>query len=286
MNAFLEPWLLYPTVLVVGLLVGSFLNVVILRLPPRLEYRWRADARELLGHDPEITEPIPPSIVWERSHCPKCGFHLKPWHNIPLFSYVFLRGKCAGCGAPISVQYPLIEAFTGLLTVLCIWRFGPTAQGLSAVIITWFLIAMSGIDFRTQLLPDDLTLPLLWGGLLASCAGVFVDPVSAILGAAFGYLALWSVFWGFKLLTGKDGMGYGDFKLLAALGAWLGWQKLPLIVLLSAGVGAVLGSLLIALKRHEQQAPMPFGPFLAAAGWIGLIWGDQLLARYWQFMRV
>ncbi len=270
---------------VFGLLVGSFLNVVILRLPRRMEWQWKRDCREMLEleSDPQA-EPEPPGIVVRGSHCPKCGHNLTWYENVPLLSFLALRGRCRGCGTAISWQYPVVELLTGLLFAAAIWQFGPTWQGLAALAFTGVLVAASGIDLRTTLLPDDLTYPLLWLGLLLSLGTVFVDPVQAILGAAMGYLVLWSIYWGFKLLTGKEGMGYGDFKLLAALGAWCGAAGIVPILLLSALSGAVIGSSWLLLRGKDRATPIPFGPYLAVAGWVQLMWGERLLAAYWGAM--
>ena len=267
--------------LVLGLLIGSFLNVVILRLPRRLEWRWKQDSRELLEMA-EQYDPAPPGIVIESSHCPQCNHKLAAWENIPLLSFALLRGKCRVCAAPISWQYPAVELITGVLFALCVWRYGVSWQSGAGMLLSAFLVALAGIDLRTTLLPDQLTLPLLWLGLLAGAASLFVGPVSAILGAAAGYLSLWSVYWLFKLVTGKEGMGYGDFKLLAMLGAWGGWQILPLTILLSSLVGAVLGVIMLRLRNAETSTPIPFGPYLAIAGWIALLWGEQITASYLQ----
>ncbi len=362
-----------------GLLVGSFINVVILRLPPRLEWEWRRECAEHLadcasraspstsgvspesvvsaqdtssptesvshepagGHEPGLVEstgvrpesvpvdlspadsddevhassridavsglerarlgcdqrpgcgdrtaesidPEPPGIVFEPSHCPACGMRLKPWHNVPVLSWLALRGRCAGCGTRISAQYPAVELLTGVAFAMVVWQFGLGWQALAGLVFTGLLIAMSGIDARTTLLPDSLTLPLLWLGLLASTQGeadqgLFVPMDQAILGAVVGYLALWSVFWVFKLVTGKEGMGYGDFKLLAALGAWCGVAGLLPIVLISASLGAVVGSLWLAFKGRDHGTPIPFGPFLSFAGWVYLLWGGPIQALY------
>lgn len=264
-----------------GLIVGSFLNVVILRLPARMEHEWRCECADLL--DQPAPESEPPGLVKPRSSCPQCGHQITALQNIPIVSYLALRGKCSGCGTPISIQYPVVEALTGLMTLAVAWHFGFTWQTLAAAVATWILIAASVIDLRTQLLPDNLTLPLLWLGLLISIAAVFVGPVQAIIGAATGYMLLWSVFQLFKLVTGKEGMGHGDFKLMAALGAWLGWESLPLVIILSAAVGALVGVALIAGKKQGQGEPMPFGPFIAAAGWIALLWGDVIINAYLRF---
>ena len=269
-------------VFIFGLLIGSFLNVVILRLPVRLEYDWRCQCKELLSIENLEDEPAeqPPGIMWSRSQCPKCGHPIKAYENVPLISYLVLRGRCASCKAPISKRYPVIEAATAVLFLTVALHFGPSLQTLAALGLTAILITLTVIDFEHQLLPDDLTFLLLWIGLFASLFNLFTDPVSSIIGALAGYLSLWSVYHLFRLLTGKEGMGYGDFKLLAALGAWFGWQLLPLIILLSSLVGAVIGLLMIGLKRHKSSQPMPFGPFLAVAGWIALIWGDKIIDAY------
>jgi len=272
-------WLAFCALL--GLLVGSFLNVVALRLPPWLAHRWRAQCREYLEAGETREEP-PPGIVSPPSHCPGCGHRLRPWENVPLLSYLLLRGRCRACGMAISWRYPLVEAVTGALTAVVGWHFGVGWESVAAWVFLWFLIPLTLIDLDHQLLPDALTLPLLWAGLLWSVAGGFTDPASAILGAAGGYLVLWSVYQLFKLATGKEGMGYGDFKLLAALGAWLGWQSLPLIVLLSSLLGAVVGGLLILLRGRDRQLPIPFGPFLAGAGWVAMLWGETLTRVYWR----
>ena len=272
-------WLLCAGVL--GLLVGSFLNVVILRLPARLEAQWRREAQQELALE-AADEPLPPGIVRESSHCPHCKHPLSAADNIPLFGWLLLRGRCRYCRAPISIQYPLVELLSGVLSVAVVWKFGPGWEALAGLVFTWMLVALAGIDFRTQLLPDQLTFPLLWLGLLLSLLPMFVLPGPAILGAALGYLSLWSVYWLFKLLTGKEGMGYGDFKLLAALGAWMGPGALLPVVLLSSLVGAIIGGLLIALRRHGREVPMPFGPFIAMAGWIWFVAGEPLLQGYLQ----
>lgn len=266
---------------VLGLLVGSFLNVVILRLPGRMAAEWRREARDVLELE-AIDEALPPGIVREPSHCPQCKHPLSAADNIPLFGWLLLGGRCRYCKARISIQYPLVELLSGVLSAIVVWRFGVAWPALAGLVLTWTLIALSGIDFRTQLLPDQLTLPLLWLGLLLALRPLFVAPPAAILGAAIGYLSLWSVYWGFKLLTGKEGMGHGDFKLLAALGAWMGPMALLPIVLLSSLIGAIVGGSLIALKRHDSDMPMPFGPFIAMAGWVWFVAGDRLLHAYLQ----
>jgi len=276
----LTAWIALAAVL--GLLVGSFLNVVILRLPERMAAEWRREARDVLELEvPD--EPLPPGIVREPSHCPHCKHPLSAADNIPLFGWLLLGGRCRYCKARISIQYPLVELLSGVLSAVVVWKLGPTWLALAGLVLTWTLIALSGIDFRTQLLPDQLTLPLLWLGLLLALKPLFVEPTTAILGAAIGYLSLWSVYWLFKLLTGKEGMGHGDFKLLAALGAWMGPLAILPIVLLSSLIGAIVGGSLIALSRHERGVPMPFGPFIAMAGWVWFIAGDALLHTYLQF---
>ena len=279
--AFLDqnPALGYPLVAGLGLLVGSFLNVVILRLPRRMEWEWKRDAREALG-EPELYDPPPPGIVVERSHCPHCGHQLSWYENIPVFSWLALRGKCRSCKAPISVQYPLVELVTALLCAACVWQFGFGWQGFGACLLTCFLVALSGIDLRTQLLPDSLTLPLMWLGLVASLDNLYMPAKPALLGAIAGYVSLWSVWWLFKQVTGKEGMGHGDFKLLAALGAWVGLAGVLPIILLSSVVGAVVGSVWLAAKGRDRATPIPFGPYLAVAGWIVFMWGDQLIGAY------
>ncbi|MBS0211850.1 MAG: prepilin peptidase [Proteobacteria bacterium] len=267
------------------MLVGSFLNVVILRIPPRMEWQWRRDAREILGTDTAdspIDEgvPEPPGIVVQRSFCPTCHHQLSAFDNIPVFSWLLLGGRCRYCKAPISVQYPAVELLTAVASAVVAWHFGPTWQALAALAFTWMLIALSGIDLHTTLLPDSMTYPLLWLGLLLSSAPLFVDPLPALWGAAAGYLSLWSVYWLFKLATGKEGMGRGDFKLLAALGAWCGVKGVFPIVLVSALLGAVIGSLWLALRGRDRATPIPFGPYLAVAGWIQLLWGQTLIDTY------
>ena len=274
-----NPELGYPLVAGLGLLVGSFLNVVILRLPRRMEWEWKRDAREALEQT-DLYEPPPPGIVVERSHCPHCGHQLSWYENIPVLSWLALRGRCRSCRAPISAQYPLVELLTAVLCALCVWRFGFGWQGFGACLLTCFLIALSGIDLRTQLLPDSLTLPLMWLGLIASLDNLYMPAKPALLGAIAGYVSLWSVWWLFKQLTGKEGMGHGDFKLLAALGAWVGLAGILPIILMSSLVGAVIGSIWLAMKGRDRATPIPFGPYLAIAGWIVFMWGDELMGLY------
>lgn len=267
-----------------GLLVGSFLNVVIYRLPIMMQREWRAQAREYLECPPEqISERF--NLLLPSSRCPHCGHRIRSWENIPLVSWLALRGKCSSCRAPISSRYPLVELACGLLSGYVAWHFGLTWQAGAMLFLTWGLVAMSMIDIDHQLLPDSLVLPLLWLGLILNSFGLFVSLESALWGAVAGYLSLWSVYWLFKLVTGKEGMGYGDFKLLAMLGAWGGWQVLPLTILLSSVVGAVLGTILLRVQRAESSTPIPFGPYLAIAGWIALLWGDRITESYLQFAR-
>ncbi len=272
-------WLLPASLLAIGLCVGSFLNVVIYRLPLMLESRWRRDCCELLEVTPE-SHSAPINLATPNSHCPHCKVPIRPWQNIPVISYLLLRGRCGSCAARISPRYPAVELATGLATLLLYACLPVSAALLGAMLLTWALIALTMIDIDHQMLPDLITLPLLWLGLAFNIEGNFVPLADAVIGAIAGYLILWSVYWAFKLVTGKEGMGYGDFKLLAALGAWLGWQDLHLVILLSSVVGAALGIALMLAKRHGREVPMPFGPYLAAAGWITLLWGEALTAQF------
>jgi leader peptidase (prepilin peptidase)/N-methyltransferase len=274
-----SPPFLTACVFLLGLVVGSFLNVVIYRLPRRLEQQWKRDCAEMLGAPEVAPEPLV-SLIRPGSQCPSCAQPIRWRHNLPLVSWLWLRGRCAHCKSAISVQYPLVELATGLVSALLALRFGFGAELLAALPFTWSLIALCGIDLQHQLLPDVITLPLLWSGLLLSLSGLFTDPVSSILGAAGGYLALWLVFHAFRLLTRKEGMGFGDFKLLAALGAWFGWQMLPQIVLIASLVGTLVGLTLIISRRLAQGVPIAFGPYLAAAGWIALLAGNEINTRY------
>ena len=282
--AFLDqnPEIGFPLAAGLGLLVGSFLNVVILRLPRRLEWQWKRDSLEMLG-EPEIYDPPPPGIVVERSHCPHCKHQLAWWENIPVFSWLALRGRCRSCKAPISFQYPLVELLTMLLVLCCVWQFGFGWKGFGAIVFTCLLIALSGIDLRTQLLPDSLTLPLLWLGLVASVDNLFIGSKQALVGAIIGYLSLWTVWWLFKQVTGREGMGHGDFKLLAAIGAWVGLSGVLPTILLSSLVGALIGSAWLAAKGRDRATPMPFGPYLAIAGWLVFFWGDRMIDAYLRF---
>jgi leader peptidase (prepilin peptidase)/N-methyltransferase len=272
-------WVLPLALLCLGLCVGSFLNVVIYRLPLMMESRWRRDCCDLLEVEQE-KEETPLNLATPNSHCPHCKAAIRPWQNIPVVSYLLLAGKCSNCGVGISPRYPIIELVTGLMSMALAWHFGLSVALLGAALLTWSLVALTMIDVDHQLLPDDITLPLLWLGLLFNLNATYVPLADAVLGAIAGYLVLWSIYWAFKLLTGKEGMGYGDFKLLAALGAWMGWQALPMIILLSSLVGAVCGIALMVIKSRGKEVPIPFGPYLAMAGWIALLWGDPIMAVY------
>ncbi|NNJ93252.1 MAG: prepilin peptidase [Halobacteria archaeon] len=266
---------------ILGLVVGSFLNVVIHRLPVIMERTWLHELREQQGEDKpaDVSEPAY-NLVTPASACPQCGHRITAAENIPLLSFLILRGRCAGCSKRIPVRYPLVELVTAVLSVIVAVRFGFSVQTLAALAFTWALVPLFMIDFDHQLLPDSITLPLLWGGLLLSLPEVFVDSTTSIIGAAAGYLSLWMIYHLFRLVTGKEGMGYGDFKLLGAIGAWVGWQALPVVVLFSSLVGAVLGIGLILFRGRDHNQPMPFGPFLAAAGWLTLLWGNDIIAFY------
>jgi leader peptidase (prepilin peptidase)/N-methyltransferase len=275
------PALLYTTLGLFALAVGSFLNVVIHRLPLMMEQAWRRECADLAGEEIPAAERL--SLALPGSRCPHCGHALRARENIPLLSYLFLRGRCSACAKPIGGRYPLIEAGTALLSILVVWQLGVTWEAAAALILTWGLIALAFIDIDTQLLPDSITLPLLWLGLLLSLDGGFTSPRDAILGAALGYLFLWTIYQVFKLITGREGMGYGDFKLFALFGAWLGWQALPMILILSSVVGAIIGLALLARRGQDRHTPLPFGPYLAAAGWLALLWGDSLNGAYLQW---
>lgn len=267
-----------------GLVVGSFLNVVIHRLPKMMEREWHAQCAELNGQTPLPTPRY--NLLVPRSACPHCGHVITAIENIPVLSYLFLRGRCKDCGKSISPRYPIVEAFSGILSAYAAWHFGFGSAGLAAILFVWALIALTCIDLDTQLLPDDITLPLLWLGLLLNLNNVFTSLSNAVIGAAAGYLVLWSVYWAFRLTTGKEGMGFGDFKLLAAIGAWLGWTLLPLVILLSSLVGAVVGISLIVFAKHGRNIPIPFGPYLAGGGLIALFWGQALTQNYLQLLAV
>jgi len=272
--------------LALGLVVGSFLNVVAYRLPIMMERAWRAETAAAAGDEQAAATAEPRfDLAWPASHCPACNAPITAWQNIPVLSYLLLRGRCANCNVPIARRYPIVEAFTGVASLLVAWHFGPTWATPAALVVTWFLIALSLIDLDHKLLPDSMTLPLMWLGLLVALveidgAPILVDLRSSVIGAAAGYLSLWLVFQAFKLATGKEGMGYGDFKLLAALGAWLGWQQLPLVIVLSAAVGSVVGISLIVTGQRSRQAEIPFGPYLAGAGWLALLYGRDIMSWY------
>ena len=282
MTAFHDPAFFTLTCTALGLIVGSFLNVVILRLPKMMEQGWQRDCCEVLDQPAPVQEPI--SLSHPGSHCPGCGVAIKPWQNIPVISWLVLRGRCAQCGMGISVRYPAVELITGVLSGLAAWHFGFGIEALSALALIWMLVALTGIDIDTQLLPDSITLPLLWLGLAVNLFAVWTPLSSAVIGAMLGYGSLWSVYWLFKLVTGKEGMGYGDFKLLGALGAWFGWQAVPLMILLSSFVGAALGIAILLSKRQGRDTPMPFGPYLAGAGLLTLFFGDTLITEYLQLV--
>ncbi len=286
-----EPVIVALACSLVGLVVGSFLNVVVHRLPKMLEREWDAQAAELLEQKGSAdaaaklrsTEAAARyNLVMPPSTCPRCGHRIRAWENIPILSYLFLRARCSACRAPISIRYPIVEALSGILSGYIGWRYGLTLATVGALVLTWSLIALTVIDIDTQLLPDDITLPLIWLGLLVNLNGTFVPLRVAVIGAVAGYLSLWAVYWLFKFATGKEGMGYGDFKLLAVIGAWLGWKMLPVVILLSSLVGAVVGISLIAFARHGRNTPIPFGPYIAAAGLIALFWGETINRTYLQ----
>jgi leader peptidase (prepilin peptidase)/N-methyltransferase len=265
-----------------GLVLGSFLNVVILRLPQQLKAQWKNESEVFLGIAQEDKNEVQPinTLLWPPSHCTNCGQRIKPWQNIPVISYLLLKGRCNTCSHPISFQYPFVELFTGFLLAVTAAYSGDAINAIYAILFTLCLITLAGIDVNEKLLPDQITLPLLWIGLFANINGTFAPLPDAVTGAIAGYLSLWSLYWVFKLVTGKEGMGYGDFKLLAALGAWLGWQMLPLIILISSAVGAVIGIAAILLGGQDRDLQIPFGPFLAGAGWIALLWGDNIINWY------
>ena len=285
MTTILDFYAAYIVILggVLGLIVGSFLNVVVYRLPLSLFAAWKLECKSFL----ELDDNDPPSekfnIAFPASHCPECKAPVKAWQNIPVISYLLLKGKCASCKTKISPRYPIVELFTGVISAFTAYKFGFSIESLLVLVFSWSLITLTLIDADHQILPDNITLPLLWLGLVANSFGLFTDLQSAVIGAAAGYLSLWSVYWVFKLITGKEGMGFGDFKLLAALGAWMGWQQLPIIIILSAFVGAVLGVIILTIKKQSRSNPIPYGPYLAAAGWVAFYWGDQLRLLYFQF---
>ncbi|MEO5676586.1 MAG: A24 family peptidase [Usitatibacter sp.] len=273
-----QPAFLCIAVALLGLCVGSFLNVVVHRLPKMMEAQWRAECASLAGEEPAPAEPY--NLVQPRSRCPSCAAPITAWQNVPVLSWLVLRGKCAACKAPISARYPAVELSAGVLAAFLAWRFGYSGALAWALVFGWALLALTVIDLDTQLLPDDITLPLLWAGLLANTFGTFTDLRSAVLGAVGGYLLLWTVYWGFRLIAKKEGMGYGDFKLLGALGAWLGWQVLPFVVVVSAGAGAIIGGFLLWRSRRGIETRIPFGPYLALGGLAGLLWGRQAVIAW------
>ncbi|MFT5500895.1 MAG: leader peptidase (prepilin peptidase)/N-methyltransferase [Woeseiaceae bacterium] len=286
-----SPALFYAFAFVLALLIGSFLNVVIYRLPVMMERDWRAQCEEISATPASDLPQGRFDLIAPGSSCPACGHRITALQNIPVLSYLFLGGKCAGCKAPISRRYPAVELLTAVLSAVVAWRFGFGWEAAAGIALTWTLVAISAIDIDHQIIPDSISLPLIWAGLFISLFSplpgadmLFIDPGVAIAGALAGYLSLWSIYHLFRLVTGKEGMGYGDFKLLAALGAWLGWQMLPLIILLSAVVGAVTGIMMIVFRQHERSVPIPFGPYLAAAGWIAMLWGPDIMTSYLDYM--
>ena len=266
--------------IIFGLLVGSFLNVVILRLPKRMQWDWTEQSTEWLKISPKDDSERPPGITHKASHCPNCKSTIKPWHNIPVLSYLILRGKCSSCQNKISLRYPIVEFLTAVLTAIVVWRYGISIAGLLGILLTWTLIVHTGIDIDHQLLLDEITYPILWLGLLTSLLGIFSTPTDAIIGAVVGYLCLWIVYQFFKIVTGKEGMGFGDFKLLALLGAWLGWQYIPQIIIISTLFGSIVGITLLMTKKLNKEKAIPFGPYLAGAGFIALIWGEKINTYY------
>jgi len=287
-------WFYLTTIGLISLCIGSFLNVVIYRLPLMMQREWQSECRILLDDElkknnskpdssnPNINEPF--NLVKPNSTCPKCKNAIKPWQNIPIISWLILKGKCASCSNPISARYPAVELITAILSLVVAYSFGATEQALLYIFVTWILVALTFIDIDHMLLPDQLTLPLVWLALIASVMDYTITPTDAIVGAACGYLSLWSVFWLFKLLTGKEGMGYGDFKLLAVFGALLGWQSLLTIILLSSVVGAIIGIALLSIQGKDKATPIPFGPYLAIAGWIAMLWGNQIQGTYFNLI--
>ncbi|MBY6033574.1 A24 family peptidase [Marinobacter daepoensis] len=281
------PWLLYLVVIFTSLCVGSFLNVVILRLPEMMKQEWRCQCEEFLEvpeDDRHRSQPM--TLSRPASTCPSCGHRIRAWENIPVVSWLLLGGKCSSCKTRISLRYPMIEALTAAFSVVTVYLLGPSESALWALLLVWALVALTMIDFDTQLLPDGITLPLMWLGLILNYFGVFTDFGSAFWGAVAGYLSLWSVYWLFKLATGKEGMGHGDFKLLAALGAWLGWQLLPAVILLSSMVGAIVGISLMVFRKHGREVPIPFGPYLAAAGLLALWFGPEIQTLWFSYLGV
>lgn len=282
-----SPWPLYLSVGFISLCVGSFLNVLILRLPKMMVQDWHSQCEAFLDVPEDQRRDEPPiTLSKPASTCPSCGHKIRAWENIPVISYALLGGKCAGCKARISIRYPVIEAATALFSIITLMVLGPSVTALWSLLLVWALVALTVIDFDTQLLPDSITLPLMWLGMVLSYFGVLGDFSSAFWGAVIGYLSLWSVYWLFKLATGKEGMGHGDFKLLAALGAWLGWELLPAVILLSSVVGAVVGICLMVFKKQGREVPIPFGPYLAAAGLLCLWFGTEIQEFWYRFLGV
>jgi leader peptidase (prepilin peptidase)/N-methyltransferase len=271
---------------ILGLIVGSFLNVVIHRTPILLLRNWQRDCQDLTGQAENISVHEKFNLITPRSRCPHCGHAISALENIPVVSYLWLRGKCSACRKPISLRYPFVEILSSILTAVTAWHFGFNTAGIAAIVLTWLLIALVFIDIDHLLLPDVMVLPFLWVGLLLNLFNVFASLPQAVIGAVAGYLSLWFVFQLFKLITGKEGMGYGDFKLFALFGAWLGWQSLPLIILLSSFIGALIGIVLIVFQGHDRAKPLPFGPYLAAAGWVAMLWGDAITRQYLQLARI
>jgi leader peptidase (prepilin peptidase)/N-methyltransferase len=280
------PWVFYATVLFLGLSFGSFLNVIAYRLPKMMERDWKLECHEFLEMDPPDLDDklLSLNLATPASACPNCGHKIRFWENIPVISYLLLRARCSSCATAISIQYPVVELLTGLASVVVAYTFGVTIQTVAALIFTWVLIALTLIDLKKQLLPDSITIPLLWSGILLSLFNVFTDLNASVIGAIAGYMLLWSVYQLFKLLTKKEGMGFGDFKLLAALGAWAGYSYLPQIILISSVVGSIIGISMLAFGKTKQQQPIPFGPYLAIAGWIALLWGETINTTYLSFL--
>lgn len=280
------PWLFYSSILFIGLCVGSFLNVVAYRLPLMMERDWKNECHEFLELEPvkQNDRLASLNLATPASACPNCGHRLRAWENIPVISYIFLKAKCSSCGSKISLQYPLVELLTGIASLVVAYRFGVSMQTMAALALTWILFALTLIDLKKQLLPDNMTLPLLWFGIFIAFFDVFTDLESSVIGAMAGYLILWSIYHLFKLLTKKEGMGFGDFKLLAALAAWTGYSFLPQIILVSSVVGSVAGISMLIIGKTKQQQPIPFGPFLAVAGWIALLWGETINQTYLSFL--
>lgn len=279
----LNPLLVGSVIVLISLLVGSFLNVVIYRLPVMMEREWKTEARAMLDIEQTDEKAETFNLAFPNSHCPQCNTAIKSWQNIPVLSYLLLGGKCGNCQSSISIRYPIIEAVTALLAAIIVWQLNTIPEILTALVFSWALICLTMIDIDHKLLPDQITLPLLWLGLIVNSFELFVPFIDAFWGAVAGYLVLWSVYWIFKLVTGKEGMGFGDFKLLAALGAWMGWQALPLILIFSSLVGTIIGIAILIINKQGRDTTLPFGPYLAIAGWITFLWGEQITTVYFQF---